>query len=132
MEAREVVTSRANPLVKRLRALLGDSARSGLAVLEGRKLVAEARAAGIAIVECAVAPDILDGPHAALVARLEDGGTAIRVLALDVLDGSSDADTSQGILAIALRPVVDEDSIFRGTPLVVAVVGLQYPGNVVV
>jgi TrmH family RNA methyltransferase len=130
MIAREIVTSRTNPLVKRLRALLGDSARSGLAVLEGFKLVEEALDAGIEIVECAVAPDVPDGRHAALVARLEEGGAMVRILAADVLGALSDAETSQGIVAIARRPAFDEERIFRGTPLIVVGVGIQNPGNV--
>jgi TrmH family RNA methyltransferase len=130
MRSREIVTSRANPLVKRLRALLGDSARSGSAVLEGVKLVQEALDAGVAIVECAVSPDLLAGPHSALVTRLEDGGAAVRVLAPDVLGALSEAETSQGILAVAQRPAFDEDRMFRGTPLIVVGVGIQNPGNV--
>ena len=130
MIAREIVTSRSNPLVKRLRALLGDSARSGMAVLEGFKLVEEALDAGVAIVECAVAPDVPEGPRSALVARLEEGGVAVRVLAPDVLAAVSDAETSQGILAIARRPAFDEEQIFHGTPLIVVGVGIQNPGNV--
>ena len=130
MIAQKIVTSRANPLVKRLRALRDDSARSGLAVLEGGKLVEEAVAAGVAIVECAVTPAILDGPLSVLVARLAEGGAAVRVLAPDVLASVSKAETSQGILAIARRPVFDEDQIFRGTPLIVVGVGIQNPGNV--
>lgn len=130
MIARVTVTSLANPLVKRLRALLGDSARSGLAVLEGFKLVEEALSAGVEIVECAVAPDVPEGRHLALVARLEEGGAAVRVLAPDVLGAVSEAETSQGILAIARRPAFDEEQIFRGTPLIVVGVGIQNPGNV--
>ena len=129
MIAREIVTSKANPLVKRLRALLGDSARSGLAVLEGFRLVEEALAAGVEIVECAVAPGVLEGPHSSLVARLEEGGTAVRVLAPDVVGALSEAQTSQGILAIARRPAFDEERIFHGTPLIVVGVGIQNPGN---
>ena len=129
MIAREIVTSRANPLVKRLRALLADGSRSGLAVLEGFKLVEEAAAAGVEIVECAVAPGVPEGPHAALVARLEDGGTAVRVLKADVLAAVSPAETSQGMLAVARRPAFDEERIFRGTPLVVVGVEIRNPGN---
>ena len=125
----EIVTSRSNPLVKRLRALLGDSARSGLAVLEGAKLAEEALDARVQIIECAVAPDALAGPHAALVARLEEGGAAVRVLAPDVLGALSEAHTSQGILAIARRPAFDEERIYRDTPLIVVGVGIQNPGN---
>jgi RNA methyltransferase, TrmH family len=130
MIAREIVTSRSNPLVKRLRALLGDSARSGLAVLEGGKLVEEALQAGVQIVECAVARDVLEGRYSGLVARLEEDGAAVRVLAPEVLSAVSATETSQGIVAIAQRPAFDEEQIFRETPLIVVGVGIQNPGNV--
>jgi TrmH family RNA methyltransferase len=130
MIAREIVTSRSNPLVKRLRALLADSARSGLAVLEGGKLLEEALQAGVQIVECAVAPDVLEGRHGDLIGRLEDDGASVRVLAPDVLGALSEAQASQGILAIAQRPVFDEAQIYRETPLIVVGVGIQNPGNV--
>jgi TrmH family RNA methyltransferase len=129
MIAREIVTSRSNPLVKRLRALLADSARSGLAVLEGKKLIDEALDAGVEIVECAVASHVPGGPHASLVARLERAGLEVRVLAPDVLAAVSELETSQGIVAVARRPVFDEAQIFRGTPLIVVGVGIQNPGN---
>jgi RNA methyltransferase, TrmH family len=127
---REIVTSRSNPLVKRLRALLGDSARSGLAVLEGGKLVEEALLAGVQIVECAVAPDVLEGRLSVLVAHLQEDGAAVRVLAPEVLSSISETETSQGLLAVAQRPVFDEERIFRATPLIVVAVGIQNPGNV--
>jgi TrmH family RNA methyltransferase len=126
---REIVTSRANPLVKRLRALLADGARSGLAVLEGARLVEEALAAGIEIVECAVTPDAAEG-RAPLIARLAEGGATVRVLAPGVLASLSEAETSQGVLAVARRPAFDEERMFRGTPLIVVAAAIQNPGNV--
>lgn len=130
MHAPEIVTSRAHPLVKRLRALLADSARSGLAVLEGGKLVEEALAAGVEVVECAVAAGAAEDRHAGLVARLAAGGTAVRRMAPTVIGALSEAPASQGILAIARRPVFDEDRIFGATPLIVVGVAIQNPGNV--
>ena len=130
MIQREIVTSRANPLVKRMRALRADSARSGLTVLEGFKLAEEALAAGVAIVECAMTPEALDGSRASLAVLLAKSGAAVRVLAPDVLASVSEAESTQGMLAIARRPVFDEEQIFRGTPLLVVGVAIQNPGNV--
>lgn len=127
---REVVTSRANPVVKRLRALLAGGAADGMMVLEGFKLAAEAVAAGIDVVECAVAPGVPEGPHADLVARLEEKGASVRVVAPPILNGLSETETSQGLLAVARRPVFDEKRLLRGTPLVLVAVGVQNPGNV--
>jgi len=128
--AREVVTSRANPVVKRLRALLSGGAGDGLMVLEGVKLAAEAVAAGVDVTDCAVTPEILEGPHAALVARLQERGASVRVLAPEILRALSEAETSQGLLAVARRPVFDESRLFHGTPLLAVGVGIQNPGNV--
>ena len=129
MITRDIITSRANPFVKRLRALVDDSARSGLAVLEGAKLVGEALAAGLEIVECAATPDTADGAQAALVARIAEGGATVRLLTPAVLAAVSPAETAQGLLAVARRPAFDEERIFRGTPLIVAGVAIQNPGN---
>ena len=127
---REVVTSRANPIVKRLRALVSGGPGEGLMVLEGVKLAAEAAAAGVEVTDCAVAPEILDGPHAALLARLEEQGASVRVLAPELLRALSATETSQGFLAVARRPVFDEQRLYRGTPLIAVGVGIQNPGNV--
>ena len=127
---REIVTSRANPVVKRLRALVGGSAADGLMVLEGFKLAGEALAAGIDVVDCAVEPAALEGPQAELVARLEEKGAAVRVVSPEILNGLSEAETTQGLLAIARRPVFDEKRLHRGTPLILVAVGIQNPGNV--
>ena len=129
MHPRETITSRAHPLLKRLRALLADSARSGVAVLEGGKLVEEALAAGVVVSECAVAADTADGRHDGLVARLAASGTTVRIVAPDVLAALSEARTSQGILAIAPRPAFREDALFTGVPLIVVAVAIQNPGN---
>ena len=41
----------------------------------------------------------------------------------------SEAETSQGVLALARRPAFDENALFRGVPLIVVAVGVQDPGN---
>jgi TrmH family RNA methyltransferase len=128
--AREVVTSRANPVVKRLRALVAGGGADGLMVVEGFKLAAEAIAAGIDVVECAVAPVVLEGPQAGLVARLEEKGASVRVVSPEILGGISEAETTQGLLAVARRPAFDEKRLHRGTPLLLVGVGIQNPGNV--
>ena len=125
---REIVTSRANPLIKRLRALLAGAAAEGVAVLEGFKLVEEALSAGLQIPDVALTPHALER-HAALAARLEERGAALRIVTSSVLDALSEASASQGLLAIAGRPVFDEDAMFHGVPLIVVAAGIQNPGN---
>ena len=74
-----LITSRSNPLVKRFRALRDRGADEGLCVLEGVKLVEEASAAGLTMVEAAVASRFLSTPRgAALVERLATAGVPVR------------------------------------------------------
>jgi TrmH family RNA methyltransferase len=126
----EVITSRANPVVKRLRALKERGAEDDLALLEGPKLVEEALAAGLEIVEAAVTPDAAGRARGAAVVRALDArGVPVRRLDDSVLGALSEAETSQGILALARRPVFDEEAFFTGTPLLIVAVGVQDPGN---
>jgi RNA methyltransferase, TrmH family len=114
----EVVTSRSNPLVARLRALKS-RADADLALLEGPKLLAEAVLAGLAIVEVAASP------HAAV----PDVPVPVRWVAAELLASLSEMETSQGVLAIARRPSFDEEALYRGVPLVLVAAGVQNPGN---
>ena len=116
--ADEAVTSRSNPLVARLRALKS-RADADLALVEGPKLLQEAVAAGIAIVEVAAAPD----------ASVPAVPVPVRRVAADVLASLSEMETSQGVLAIARRPSFDEAALYRGVPLVLVAAGVQNPGN---
>jgi RNA methyltransferase, TrmH family len=116
--ADEVVTSRSNPLVARLRALKS-RADADLALVEGPKLLQEAVAAGIAIVEVAAAPD----------ASVPAVPVPVRRVAADVLASLSEMETSQGVLAIARRPSFDEAALYRSVPLVLVAAGVQNPGN---
>src|SRR5262245_22631429 len=114
----EVIKSRNNPLVKRLRELKA-RADLDLALVEGPKLLAEAIAAGIAVVEGGTAPAIAVPPVDA----------PVRMLAPDIVASLSETETSQGVLAIVRRPSFDEESLFRAPALVLVAVGVQNPGN---
>ena len=116
--ADEVVTSRSNPLVARLRALKS-RADADLALVEGPKLLAEAVSAGVTIVEVAAAPD----------ASVPEVAVPVRRVAADLLASLSEMETSQGVLAIARRPAFDEEALYRGVPLVLVAAGVQNPGN---
>jgi TrmH family RNA methyltransferase len=121
-----VIRSRSNPLLRRLRELKkrpGDTA-----LLEGPKLVEEAAAAGLVVLEVAASPAARDRLRVVL-ARLESQGTAIHVVDDGVLTGLSEVDTSQGIVSIARRPVFAEDALYRESPLIVVSAGIQDPGN---
>src|SRR4051812_29153199 len=126
-----IIRSRANPLVKRLFALKDRGVSGDLALVEGFTLIEEALSAGIAIVEAAFTPTAAGSPRgAALLARLAQGGVAVRLVEEAILAALSETETSQGLLALARRPAFAEESLYQGRPLIVVAAGLQNPGNV--
>jgi len=128
--AAPVIRSRSNAVVRRFRALM-DRPGGDLAVLEGTKLVEEALAAGVEISEVASSPRAGKTPRGRrLLDALGGRGVPVRVMDDGVLGSVSEAETSQGILALARRPSFAEEAMFRGQPLVLVAVGIQNPGNV--
>jgi len=123
-----LIRSRRNPLVRRLRSLK-DKSGGDLMLLEGPKLVAEALASGIDVLEAAASPRLAQGGHAAVMSALRDRAVPVRLLDEGVLASLSEVETSQGLLALARRPVFEEERIFEGTPLVLVAAGIQNPGN---
>jgi TrmH family RNA methyltransferase len=130
--AEEIVRSRANPLFKRLRALKerGADRDAELCLVEGSKLVDEALGAGVRIVEAAVSPRAEGrAAAAATLTELRARRVPVRRLADGLLASLSEAETTQGLFALARRPAFSEDRLFDGTPLVLVAVAVQDPGN---
>lgn len=126
----ETLRSRENPLYRRLRALKERGGDKELCLLEGPKLVLEALAAGLAVVEAATSPRAEASPAGATaLSALRGCSVPVRRMTAELHASLSEAETSQGILALARRPVVEEDRVFRGTPLVLVADGVQNPGN---
>jgi TrmH family RNA methyltransferase len=126
----DIVRSRANPLYKRLRALRDRGSSRELCLLEGPTLVAEALGAGVTIAEVAASPRVRARPRGrAALAALGARGVPIRWLHDDLLSSLSETETTQGLLALARRPSLDEARVVEGTPLVLVAVGVQNPGN---
>jgi len=130
MPAEETIRSRANPLYKRLRSLRDKGAASGLCLLEGPKLTLEAVTAGVELVEAAMAPraETIPAGVRALEA-LRTRGVPLRRMSAELVASLSEAATSQGLLALARRPAFALESVFRQTPLVLLIDGVQEPGN---
>jgi TrmH family RNA methyltransferase len=130
--ADDVIRSRSNPLVQRIRALKekGQRAGAGLMLLEGGKLVEEGLATGVEMLE-AVASTRFGRlpPEARLVQELAERGVTLRRVDATVIASLSELTTSPGLLAIARRPAFEEGDLYRGQPLVVIAAGLQNPGN---
>ena len=130
MAAPEVVQSRANPLYKRLRALVDRGAGADVCLLEGPRLVLEALAAGLRVVEVAAGPRAeRTAPGVRALEALASRGATVRRLSEDLLGSLSEAETAQGLLAVAERPSFDEERVFGGTPLVLVADAVQNPGN---
>ena len=124
------ITSRTNPLYKRLRSLKERGADRELCLLEGPTLVLEALAAGVVVVEAAASRDAESSPGCApALAALRASGVPLRRTTAGMLDALSEMETSQGLLALARRPSFDEARLFAGTPLVLVAQGVQNPGN---
>jgi len=128
----EIVRSRSNPLFKRLRALKerGVGPEGGLCLLEGPKLVEEALAAGLTIAEAAVTRRTDERPLATtVVAELRARRVPVRLLDDRLLAALSDAETTQGLVALAHRPAPDEARLFGGTPLILVAVASRTPAT---
>lgn len=127
--ADDLIRSRANPLVKRLRALK-EKGGGDLLLLEGPKLLEEAIAAGVVLVEVAASPRLLRHARGRGLMAAAERLCPVRTMDDHVLASLAEVETSQGVLALARRPAFDERRVLSGTPLVVVAVGVQDPGNV--
>ncbi len=120
----EIITSRANPRVKQLRAAFAGQARlsRGLIAIEGDHLLEEALASGQVIKSIFVSerrPLLGDLPR----------GVEVITLAQDVFSSCMETQTPQGIAALLVPPSTPIERMVAGSPLLVIAVGLQDPGN---
>lgn len=128
-DAAAPIRSRSNFIFRRFRTLK-DRGADELCLIEGPRLLEEALASGIELVEVAAAPraEAREGATR-LLAALRARGTPVHRMAEGLVAALSEAETSQGLLALARRPTFEEAALYRGTPLVVVAVGVQDPGN---
>lgn len=130
MPAEETLRSRANPLYRRLRALRDGGKGSGLCLIEGPKLTQEAIGASLTFVEAAASPRAETTPAGRrALAALYAHGVPVRRMAAELVASLSEAETSQGLVALAKRPRFELDRVLRDTPLVLVIDGVQNPGN---
>ncbi len=125
----EPIRSRTNARYRRFRQLK-EFGNADLCLLEGPKLVQEALAAGVSVVEVAVSSraESLDRLVPTL-RSLSDSGVPVLRMDASLLASLSESETSQGLVALARRPEFEEERIFQGIPLVVVAVAFQDPGN---
>jgi TrmH family RNA methyltransferase len=130
MPSEETIRSRANPVYKRLRALRERSGAAEPCLLEGPRLVLEALQAQATVVEAVVSPRAAATPLGACVlAELARHRVPLRRMSEDLVGSLSEAETTQGLLALAERPTFAEDTLFAGTPLLLVADAVQNPGN---
>jgi TrmH family RNA methyltransferase len=130
MPAEETIRSRKNPLYRRLVALKDSGPAHDTCLLEGPRLVMEALGAGVRVIEAAASLRADRTPAgAAALEALERAGVPLRRLTPELLRSLSEVETSQGIVAVARRPIFDEEELFRETPLVLVAHAVQNPGN---
>lgn len=131
MATDDVIRSRTNPLVRRLRELVRGDRASGVLLIEGVRLTEEALDAGLTIVEAAVAPNLEKQDRGRqLVERLTRKAVPMKRLHPDVLASLSDVETSQGVLVIARLPEGDPKKIGGKNAMALVIAGVQNPGNV--
>ncbi|HZD67677.1 MAG TPA: RNA methyltransferase [Actinomycetes bacterium] len=129
----ELISSAANPLVKRVRALADrrHRRRDGAFFVEGIQPVWQAVTAGAEIETLIVAPDLLAGsPAAGMVAEQEARGTRVARLDRELFGRLSDRDGPSGLAAIVhgrLAALVDLP--LRPDSVLVVLHRIGNPGN---
>ncbi len=124
-----------NKTLRRLRSLLvnrGLRERQGVSVLEGVRLIEQARTAGVRFRTVVYGPRLVATDHGrGLVARLSPVTEHALYVTDRVLAELSDLETSQGILAVAPMPTMARDWPWpdQGPALFVVMDHVQDPGN---
>jgi TrmH family RNA methyltransferase len=129
----ELISSAANPLAKRVRALAErrHRRREGAFVVEGIQPVWQAVSAGAEIETLIVAPDLLRGsPALAMVEERERRGMRVARLTRDLFERLSDRDGPSGLAAIVHGRVLALPDLAVGPDsLFVALHEIGNPGN---
>ena len=128
-----LITSPANPLVKRIRKLADRKQRraEGVFVVDGIQPVWRALDAGADIETLVVAPQLIaGGPAERLVAEFEMRGGAVARTSPDVFATLSDRDGPTGVAAIVRQPTTTlSDLSVAADSVMVALYEVANPGN---
>jgi TrmH family RNA methyltransferase len=121
----EIVRSRSNPALKRVGAILAGK-ELGALVLEGDRLVDDARAGGHRLELVLVAADRTERAE-----QLAAHAGQVRLVEPGLLDRASSLKTSPGVIAITPTPVPLDPAMLAPGPrdLVLVVAGVADPGN---
>jgi TrmH family RNA methyltransferase len=131
MEQRDVILSRSNPLLRKLRALKEQGATQDLMLIEGPRLIEEALAARVALVEVVLTQRFAESRRGrALMGAFDTRRQRVRFVSESAAASLSDVTTHQGVLALARRPqMLPPDAALSPSALVLVAVALQNPGN---
>ena len=126
--SRQVITSAANPLLKKVRRALvqGTLTDDGYAVAESFHLLEEALRSDLDVPVVLAAASVRKEVERH-VGRLQ--GVRLTIVGDALLEKTATTRSSQGVIALVRPPVWDLDAVFRGRSLVVALDGVQDPGN---
>jgi len=118
------ITSAANPLLKDVRRAIARNGitAGGLCVAEGLHLLEEAIGSGCEVAHVLAAESA--EAEAQRVARRR-----VTVLPESLFRTIATTETSQGVVSLVRPPEWTIDDLFRGSPLVVVLDGVQDPGN---
>ena len=127
----EHISSRQNPLAKRIRELSHGRGADDEVLLDGPHLLDEACRSNVGVTLAAFASDAVDGRLAETAARAAAHGARLVTMPPALLNGISPVATSTGVLAIARvhRSTVD-DALTRAPALLIVLDAVQDPGNV--
>jgi TrmH family RNA methyltransferase len=128
----DVITSAANPLIKRVR-LLADRKyrrREGAFVVRGVQPVWQAVEAGADIEILIVAPELLRSPAAEMVAEQEARGVTVARLSAELFGRIADRDGPAGLAAIVRKRIGSLDQLtVRPDSVFAALHEIANPGN---
>ena len=124
----ETISSAANPLVKSVRRAIarGTLTEDGLCVAESFHLLEEALRSECAV-KIVLAARSVESAVEAHVRRL--AGIRMAVLPDALFESIAGTESSQGVIALVAPPAWIIEQLFRGRSLVVALDGVQDPGN---
>ena len=128
-----VITSRRNPLIQDLRALLHSSKRrAARCVVEGWRVLEAAVANGAQLHFVVYTPPAAAHPRAGeLRQRLQSMGVRLLLVSPYVFKSLTQVEAPQGVLGVARRPPEASVAILRDRrALLVVLDGIQDPGNV--
>jgi RNA methyltransferase, TrmH family len=125
MASEPSIRSAANPALKKVGAVLAGK-EPGLLVLEGERLLEDARRAGVRFESVFVSEE-----REALASELEALELPVRRVAAELLKRTGSLKSSPGVLALCQVPQAPARESLRAGPeaLVLVVVGMQDPGN---